>query len=126
MNDRDEVIRELQAEIDNAIYPDRPRRFMFPLWLAEKVLELLKEQEPRPLTLMEACGAEVCWIEKRVQQVITVCKVRLYSEDDYSAFINYMLPYANENIPTREYGKKWRCWNVRPTDAQRKAVKWDD
>jgi hypothetical protein len=99
---------------------------MFPLRLSEKVLELLKAQEPRPLTLMEACGAEVCWIEKRVQQVVTVCKVRLYSEDDYSAFINYMLPYANENIPTREYGNKWRCWNVRPTDAQRKAVKWDD
>ena len=25
-----------------------------------------------------------------------------------------------------EYGKEWRCWTSRPTDEQRKAVKWDD
>jgi hypothetical protein len=25
-----------------------------------------------------------------------------------------------------DYGKKWRCWTARPTDEQRKAVKWDD
>lgn len=24
------------------------------------------------------------------------------------------------------YGKTWRCWTSRPTDAQREAVKWDD
>lgn len=24
------------------------------------------------------------------------------------------------------YGKTWRCWTSRPTDEQRKAVKWDD
>lgn len=23
------------------------------------------------------------------------------------------------------YGMKWRCWTARPTDEQRKAVKWD-
>ena len=24
------------------------------------------------------------------------------------------------------YGKTWRCWSARPTDEQRRAVKWDD
>ena len=23
------------------------------------------------------------------------------------------------------YGEDWRCWTSRPTDEQRKAVKWD-
>lgn len=25
-----------------------------------------------------------------------------------------------------EYGMKWRCWTVMPTDEQRKGVRWDD
>ena len=24
------------------------------------------------------------------------------------------------------YNKKWRCWTSRPTDEQRKAVRWDE
>lgn len=24
------------------------------------------------------------------------------------------------------YGLNWRCWSARPTDEQRKAVKWDE
>lgn len=24
------------------------------------------------------------------------------------------------------YGKTWRCWTAKPTDEQRKAVKWDE
>ena len=23
-----------------------------------------------------------------------------------------------------EYNKKWRCWSAKPTDEQRKVVKW--
>ena len=23
------------------------------------------------------------------------------------------------------YGKKWRCWSAKPSDEQRKTVKWD-
>lgn len=25
-----------------------------------------------------------------------------------------------------DYGKTWRCWTARPTDEQRKVVKWDE
>ena len=24
-----------------------------------------------------------------------------------------------------EYGKRWRCWDKRPTEEQRKAVAWE-
>lgn len=33
-------------------------------------------------------------------------------------------PLANMDFAW--YGKTWRCWTVRPTDEQRKAVKWDE
>lgn len=33
-----------------------------------------------------------------------------------------MIGHLNIN----NYGKTWRCWTAKPTDEQRKAVKWDD
>lgn len=35
-------------------------------------------------------------------------------------FSNYRGYFDNEF-----YGKTWRCWRVRPTPKQRKAVEWD-
>lgn len=43
---RNEVIKQLEEVITEATYPDRPRKFMMPLDLAEETLELLKAQEP--------------------------------------------------------------------------------
>ena len=93
--------------------------------LALDLIEFLKGQTPRVMTLAEACGAEVCWIEMRIRRVVTVCKVRVCDKDDYSAFVAYMLPYTNENISRKKYGKTWRCWTSRPTHAQREATPWN-
>lgn len=74
--------------------------------LRKDALELLKEQEPRVLTLEEAKKAEVCWLEQRGYE-----------------------PYATDDADTWNpeiYGKAYRCWSLKPTDEQRKAVKWDD
>ena len=47
---RDQVVEELERVIAEAVYPDRPRKFMIPLELAENTLALLKAQEPvKPL-----------------------------------------------------------------------------
>ena len=43
---RDQVVEELEKVIAEAVYPDRPRKFMIPLELAENALALLKKQEP--------------------------------------------------------------------------------
>ena len=40
------VVEELEQVIADAAYPDRPRRFMMPMGLAERVLGLLKAKEP--------------------------------------------------------------------------------
>lgn len=94
--------------------------------LLNDVIALLKEQEPRVLTLEEVRDeAEYMFLEKRSETWSDLfgCAIRgdwdgygmdlLLGEDDY---IRGMW----EN-----YGKTWRCWTARPTDEQRRAVKWD-
>ena len=46
MIDREKVIKGLEEVIAEAVYPDRPRKFMMSLELAEDALALLKAQEP--------------------------------------------------------------------------------
>ena len=49
---RDQVVEELEKVIAEAVYPDRPRKFMISLELAENALALLKKQEPiKPLKM---------------------------------------------------------------------------
>ena len=46
MTEREKVVQNLEEVIADAIYPDRPRKFMMSLELAEDALALLKAQEP--------------------------------------------------------------------------------
>lgn len=43
---REQVIKALEEVIAEAVYPDRPRKFMMSLELAEDALALLKAREP--------------------------------------------------------------------------------
>ena len=43
---REKIINGMEEVIAEAVYPDRPRKFMMPLELAEDALALLKAQEP--------------------------------------------------------------------------------
>jgi len=135
MNDRDEVIRELQTEIDNAVYPDRPRRFMIPLWLAEKALAALKEQVPRLMTLEEIKALpDYVFLEDRdishAFSIKTISRPALpqlvFVNISGEECVGFRGPDGDTSLVTSRYGVEWRCWTSRPTDAQRKAVKWDD
>ena len=100
--------------------------------LATNIEELLKAQEPRVMTLEEV---------KRMKR-LTICAVEQRSKvikDAFNAeyggivtlgtenFLDFGL-YGNTNRYRRteaRYGKSWRCWTARPTDEQRKEVKWE-
>lgn len=134
MNDRDEVIMELQTEIDNAVYPDRPRRFMIPLWLAEKALAALKEQVPRLMTLEEIKALpDYVFLEDRdishAFSIKTISRPALpqlvFVNISGEECVGFRGPDGDTSLVTSRYGVEWRCWTSRPTDAQRKAVKWD-
>ena len=64
---------------------------------------------PRVMTLEEARNVEVVWAEDRSTREIYPCIVKNNMNDS----------------KLYKYGVQWRCWTSRPTDEQRKAVKWD-
>lgn len=95
-------------------------------WLLRSALALLKEQEPRVLTLEEVqndCPDYVYletafgWIE---------CCVK--DEGDTAKSVGYFVyGFGEYSIKAWEkYGVTWRCWTAMPTDEQRKVVKWND
>ena len=107
--------------------------------LAADALALLKEQEPRVLS----------WEEVKKTGSAYRC-VELYSPQVRRLALIYCIVRQSETIPElyylleesgvswcraeAEYNRDcwqgtvsgWRCWTARPTDEQRKAVKWDD
>ena len=95
----------------------------------EDALELLKGQEPRVLTYDELMALPH-GIETDVP-VVMETKTPVGKWDGGSmcqwkpaGFVQEMV--QDHRWYNREhYGEFWRVWNVRPTVAQREAVKWD-
>ena len=88
---------------------------------AEDALELLKAQEPRVLTLEEVFDGDECWFE----YINGSCGYAdVYMQDNKTSII-YRTNIRPGEVPITEYMKKWRCWSYRPTEEQRKEVKWE-
>lgn len=91
--------------------------------LHRDALALLKAQEPRLLRLDEIKMLGLMWHESHngfVQPVI--CQNYEYGVDRSVEFIMVHGTICN-SINT--FGKLWRVWTSKPTDAQRMAVKWE-
>lgn len=95
--------------------------------LHKDALALLREQEPRVLTVEEirSGAVEVAWIEDADKaEVIPGIWFRLSNEgEDEAVDIHIRDGFVGARLEV--YGKLWRCWTVRPTEEQRKAVLWD-
>ena len=80
--------------------------------------------------------------EVKAMKRLTICAVEQRSkviETTFNAEYGGIVTLGNENFldfglygdtnryrrTESRYGKSWRCWTSRPTDEQRKAVKWD-
>ena len=92
-------------------------------FLRNHVNELLKEQEPRVLTLEEVTGGGECWIESK-NGACGYCDCYL-CEGREAVEVWRCMEQQPSYVPWFTYGKVWRCWTARPTDEQRKAVKWE-
>lgn len=90
---------------------------------ADDALSLLKSQEPKVMTLKEIVSAECVWIEYATSgNIIIALPWDIGLTDDTYNFIGM----PNCFVEFRSlYGEEWRCWTSRPTDEQRKAVKWE-
>ena len=85
----------------------------------------LKAQEPRVMTLEEVTEdkPDVVWFDDRHYKLT------------YPAFVSngevtgWIVSLSNGCLERHDhidgYGKEWRCWTSRPTDAQREAIPWE-
>ena len=93
--------------------------------LAHTALLMLKEQEPKVMTLeeIEDCDSAM-WIEFKSSIYPAIYHDRhgkwLFITRKSQCWLGAEKHYADN------YNKTWRCWNIRPSDEQRKAVPWDD
>lgn len=93
--------------------------------------ELLKEQEPRVMTLEEVEDAldSVVWVDRPLfdNSSSEYALIDSYSRKLQTVELRY--PFCDKDYKERSdyatYGKTWRCWTARPTEEQRKAVKWE-
>lgn len=95
--------------------------------LVADALALLREQEPRVLTLekIQSGTVEVAWLEcSDKEEVRAGLWFKRINEGEDEGIIIHVLD-GFEGLRTEVYGKTWRCWSAKPTPEQRKAVPWD-
>ena len=115
---------------------------LMPIQLIRKVFALLKEQEPRVLTADEMTelgktGGAV-WVEESPEGSDPKCFWGLVTEGveppkdkgyNYPGGVYFNVVDTESDMWDGDfYGLKtplgWRAWTARPTEEQRKAVKW--
>lgn len=101
----------------------------FYAYIMRKARDLLKAQEPRVLTLDELRSLDgtdhFVWLEDNGEYDLYDCyaEVTTYQNNVELNTFGREVEFEPDN---EEYGKTWRCWSARPSDAQRRAVKWDE
>lgn len=102
--------------------------------IREDVVELLKEREPRVMTLDELKQFEgsPCWFESHGTYMgkegfwIIPAMFRMFSAGMIMSY-TFVLNGAGDcsELGLSAYNKAWRCWTAKPTDEQRQAVTWE-
>lgn len=128
MPDREKVMRGIEACSDSDImmqcsvcpYYEIHQRCV--TTIMRDAHALLKELEPRVMTRKEiedSDGSEF-YSEHRDEE---------YMYLDHTEGSAYLMGNIDRLQLTKlrweDYGKTWRCWTARPSDEQRKEVKWD-
>ena len=117
-------------------HKDRDETIFCRMNLVSDVCSLLQidANAPRVLTLDEIDSIiyksakdyeRLFWAESKSRTRLSfgVFQLDITTENDYEALLigcSWPFTYRRET-----YGIKWRCWTARPTDEQRKKVKWD-
>ena len=102
--------------------------------LIRDALALLREQEPRVLTLgdVRRDHDRVLWIEcddSKTQSIGQyrgqVCwHDRHIGKWERFTIIGFAKDYLHRE--TEKYGKTWRCWSARPSPEQMRETKWEE
>lgn len=92
----------------------------------DNVISMLKAQEPRVLTIEEVKALPYghVIIETDKSELLRWLDALLFCKNDNDSF-DFITLEGRARLLGTEYNVEWRCWTSRPTDEQRKAVKWD-
>lgn len=101
--------------------------------LHSDALSLLKAQEPRVITLVELWYMEhkPVFLQRKnsllymVEPAIVLKTERCYIPSLGDSYILMRENKIHDKYWACGYNVTWRCWTSRPTDEQRKAVKWE-
>ena len=97
--------------------------------IKEEVETLLKEQEPRVLTLEEIKKLQslrdgAIWLETFEDNVVYPALPEISLQN-----VTYLvaIPFRDYRdwLNNEYYGKTWRCWTSHPTKEQREATPWE-
>lgn len=131
MTDREKVIEDVKQAIKILGNVDEPTFWLdFVRVAVERALELLKEQEPRVLTLEEVMALPNG--EETNAPVVREQKVPVETWDRGTVCqwcgARFVQETAEDNwyYGVEDYGKTWRVWTALPTKEQRNEVKWDE
>lgn len=91
----------------------------------EHIEAFLRDHEPRLLKLEEvkAFGWDYCYLEEERlpgKEYRDVCGNYALTCITWPCVASMRIQHGDDS-----YGRKWRCWTAKPTEEQRKAVKWD-
>jgi len=93
--------------------------------LLEDAIALLKAREPRVMTIEEVTEdcPDVVWFDDR--HFVRVFAA-LPKNENYHGWVKFTCRNGYERHDHIDgYGKEWRCWTSRPTDAQREKEPWN-
>ena len=116
--DREKVIKKWEAVLS--------RDPLDVTWdLIDDTVNLLKELEPRLMTLGEvkAFGWDYCYLEEERlpgKEYRSVCGDYALTCITWPCVASMRIQHGDNN-----YGKKWRCWSAKPTNEQRQEAKWE-
>ena len=101
------------------------------------VIELLKAQEPRVMTLEEVKQERICWIEDADDGMTvrlfpaTMFGIGEYANGSKSYMFLAQKPWAIDANDCEwwylieDYGEIWRCWTSRPDEKRRAETPWN-
>lgn len=128
MKHTNEIIDRLENLAKHAVHCVGEPRFVMSVddgIALHEAIDLLKEQEPRVLTLEEvkAFDWDYCYLEEERlpgKEYRAICGDYALTCITWPCVTSMRIQHGDDS-----YGKTWRCWSARPTDEQRKTVKWE-
>lgn len=98
--------------------------------LRKDALELLKNREPRVMTLEEVINAKDktdVWLDEPDYVVVAATISNWVESKNHAVTFFYGIEhtaFGERDYMNNNYNKKWRCWTSRPTPEQMRDTRW--